>query len=78
MAKSPSPVRVADQTPSTVIGTKVVRWYPTAYATAWLAPSRADFERLGLVHFPIFLRFDAEGRLQEVRMGDAAPKEPGF
>ncbi len=49
-----------------------------ARAAAWLAPSRADFERLGLVHFPIFLRFDAEGRLQEVRMGDAAPREPGF
>ncbi len=47
-------------------------------ASAWLAPSRADFERLGLVHFPIFLRFDAEGRLQEVRMGDAAPSNPGF
>lgn len=49
-----------------------------AHRTAWLAPSRADFERLGLVHFPILLRFDGEGRLTELRMGDAAPEEPGF
>ncbi len=56
----------------------VLKVLEKAHASAWLAPSRADFERLGLVHFPIFLRFDAEGRLQEVRMGDAAPKEPGF
>lgn len=46
--------------------------------TGHLAPSRQDFERLGFVHFPILLRFDAEGRLQEIRMGDAAPTEPGF
>ncbi|MBI3131518.1 MAG: hypothetical protein HYZ13_09350 [Acidobacteria bacterium] len=63
---------------STVEARPVITALEKAFATAWLAPSRADFERMGLVHFPIFLRFDAEGRLLEVRMGDAAPKEPGF
>jgi hypothetical protein len=63
---------------STIEAAPVVKALEKAFATAWLAPSRADFERLGLVHFPIFLRFDPEGRLQEVRMGDAAPTEAGF
>ena len=56
----------------------VVKALEAAHRQAWLAPSRADFERLGLVHFPILMKFDAEGRLAELRMGDAAPEEPGF
>ncbi len=63
---------------STAEAGPVIQALTAAGRTAWLAPSRADFERLGLVHFPILLRFDAEGRLEELRMGDAAPEEPGF
>ncbi len=44
---------------------------------AYFAASRSPFEKLGLVHFPILLRFDAQGQLSEIRMGDAAPKEAG-
>ncbi|HJV89508.1 MAG TPA: hypothetical protein VJ623_04315 [Holophagaceae bacterium] len=75
---------VADPTEATLDEVSTTEAGPVVQAlqrtqdTAWLAPSRADFERLGLVHFPAFLRFDAEGRLVEVRMGDAAPAQPGF
>jgi hypothetical protein len=44
---------------------------------AYFAASRSPFEKLGLVHFPILLRFDAKGQLSDIRMGDAAPKEAG-
>ena len=63
---------------STAEAGPVLKALEAAHRTAWLAPSRADFERLGLVHFPILLRFDPQGRLTELRMGDAAPEEPGF
>lgn len=49
----------------------------TANRTARLAASRGPFERLGLVHFPILITFDGQGRVQRIRMGDAAPGEPG-
>lgn len=63
---------------STMEAAPVLKALQGSSLTAHLAPSRADFERLGLVHFPILLRFDGQGRLTEVRMGDAAPSEPGF
>ena len=41
--------------------------------TAWFAPSRAAFEALGLVWFPILVELNAAGGIQAIRMGDAAP-----
>lgn len=43
---------------------------------AWFAPSREDMERLGLAWFPILITLDERGRLQDIRMGDAAPDHP--
>ncbi len=63
---------------STLEAAPILKALAGSSLTGHLAPSRRDFERLGLVHFPILLRFDTEGRLTEVRMGDAAPQEPGF
>jgi hypothetical protein len=63
---------------STLEAAPILKALTGSSLTGHLAPSRRDFERLGLVHFPILLRFDGEGRLLEVRMGDAAPSEPGF
>lgn len=44
--------------------------------SAQLAPSRAAFEALSLVWFPILIELDAKGNLQSIRMGDAAPDRP--
>jgi hypothetical protein len=44
--------------------------------SAFLAPSAAAFERLGLVWFPILIELDSKGNLRSVRMGDAAPAKP--
>lgn len=44
--------------------------------SAWFAPSRAAFGQLGLVWFPILIQLDADGQVQSVRMGDAAPGAP--
>jgi hypothetical protein len=44
--------------------------------TAYFAPSRAAFEGLGLAWFPILMDLDAQGGIQGVRMGDAAPERP--
>jgi hypothetical protein len=49
-----------------------------ARRTALFAASRTPFERLGLVYFPILMRFDGQGRVLDIRMGDAAPTEPGL
>ena len=43
---------------------------------AWFAPSRAALEPLGLLWFPVLVDLDGEGRIQSVRMGDAAPTRP--
>ncbi len=43
---------------------------------AWFAPSRAAFEAFGLIHFPILIDLDGEGRIRRIRMGDAAPDHP--
>jgi len=40
--------------------------------TACLAPSRPPLESLALVYFPIDLRMNVAGRIQSIRMGDAA------
>lgn len=44
--------------------------------TARFAPSRAAFEALGLAWFPILIDLDAQGNVQAIRMGDAAPRNP--
>jgi hypothetical protein len=44
--------------------------------SAQLAPSRAAFENLSLVWFPILIELDGKGNLQSIRMGDAAPERP--
>lgn len=44
--------------------------------SAFFAPSRAAFESLGLVWFPILIELDAQGDLRAIRMGDAAPRRP--
>ncbi|MFN8010419.1 MAG: hypothetical protein U0P81_03350 [Holophagaceae bacterium] len=43
---------------------------------AWFAASRAPFEALGLMYFPLQIDLDVEGRVQRIRMGDAAPLAP--
>jgi hypothetical protein len=47
-----------------------------AHRQALFAASRHAFEKMGLVHFPILLRFDGRGTVVEILMGDAAPKGP--
>lgn len=44
--------------------------------TAHLAASRKPFEELALVYFPVELRVDAQGRVADIRMGDAARVQP--
>lgn len=44
--------------------------------TAHFAPSRGAFEALGLAWFPILIDLDAQGHVQAIRMGDAAPEKP--
>ncbi|HEU4951895.1 MAG TPA: hypothetical protein VFT46_08070 [Holophagaceae bacterium] len=41
--------------------------------TAWFAAARGEWEAVGLGWFPILVDLDAEGRVQSVKMGDAAP-----
>jgi len=48
----------------------------TAGRAAQFAPSRVAFERLGLAWFPALIELDASGRVQAIRMGDAAPERP--
>ncbi len=43
---------------------------------AWFAASRAPFETLGLMYFPLQIDLDGEGRVRRIRMGDAAPLKP--
>jgi len=43
---------------------------------AHFAPSRPAFERLGLSWFPILMELDAQGAVQSIQMGDAAPRRP--
>ncbi|WLT32774.1 hypothetical protein [Geothrix sp. PMB-07] len=40
------------------------------------APSRAAFEKLGLLWFPILIVLNGKGDIQSIRMGDAAPQKP--
>ena len=47
-----------------------------AKGLAYFAPSKADFESLGLVFFPIHLELDAKGAITEIRMGDAVLSSP--
>ena len=44
--------------------------------SAFFAPSRAAFEYLGLVWFPILIELDGKGNIKAIRMGDAAPEKP--
>ena len=44
--------------------------------SAFFAPSRAAFERLGLAWFPILIELDGQGAIRAIRMGDAAPYRP--
>lgn len=44
--------------------------------TGYLASSRAPFERLALVYFPVEMEVDAQGRVAAIRMGDAARVQP--
>ncbi len=53
----------------------VERLRPTG-RTAFFAPSRAAFEKLGLAWFPILIDLDAKGTIGAIRMGDAAPGRP--
>jgi hypothetical protein len=43
---------------------------------AWFAAGRDQFQAFGLQYFPILIELDAEGRIQAIRMGDAAPEKP--
>jgi hypothetical protein len=48
----------------------------SAGRSAFFAPSRPAFERLGLVWFPILIELDDQGAIRAIRMGDAAPERP--
>jgi len=48
----------------------------TANRRAWFAAGRDQFQGLGLQFFPILIELDPEGRIQAIRMGDAAPERP--
>lgn len=45
---------------------------PQDAARIYLAPVRSELMRFGLAFFPLVLELDGEGRVQRVRMGDAA------
>lgn len=40
---------------------------------AWFAPSKAEWEAVGLSWFPILITLDKDGAVARVQMGDAAP-----
>ncbi len=50
--------------------------FQAAGRRAFLAPSQADMERLGLLWFPALVVLDQQGFLKDIRMGDAAPDRP--
>lgn len=54
----------------------LARRFTAAGRKAWFAASRKPFEDYGLMHFPILIELDGEGRIQGIRMGDAAPARP--
>ena len=57
-------------------GQALVERLRPAGRSAFFAPSRTAFERLGLVWFPILIELDGKGNLRAIRMGDAAPEKP--
>jgi len=57
-------------------GTAISMSIAMAKGQAYFAPSRADFEALGLVFFPILIELDSKGAIKDIRMGDAAPPRP--
>ncbi|MBL0211931.1 MAG: hypothetical protein IPQ13_13630 [Holophagaceae bacterium] len=57
-------------------GTSLSATLTIAQRQAYFAPSRTDFETLGLVFFPILIELDPKGAIQGIRMGDAAPPKP--
>ncbi|MBL0311227.1 MAG: hypothetical protein IPP78_00660 [Holophagaceae bacterium] len=57
-------------------GTGISKRLAAAKGLAYLAPSRTEFESLGLVFFPIIIELDSKGAIQSIRMGDAAPQTP--
>lgn len=48
----------------------------SAKGQAYFAPSRAEFEEFGLVFFPILIKLGPDGTVQDILMGDAAPRMP--
>ena len=57
-------------------GTSISSNLSMAKGHAYFEPSRAEFEPFGLVFFPILIELDLKGRIQHIRMGDAAPPRP--
>ena len=57
-------------------GTALSMSVAMARGQAYFAPSRADFEAVGLVFFPILIELDSTGAIKDIRMGDAAPPRP--
>lgn len=57
-------------------GRALAERFRRAGLTGHLASSRAPFEALALVFFPVELRVDAQGRIAWIRMGDAARVQP--
>lgn len=57
-------------------GTTLSARVAAAKGRAYFAPSRTEFEALGLVFFPILIDLDAKGAIQGIQMGDAAPRRP--
>ena len=61
-----------EQSAGTLISTSVA----LAKGQSYYAPSRADFEALGLVFFPILIELDPKGAIKDIRMGDAVLPRP--
>lgn len=57
-------------------GTPLSATLAAARRQAYFAPSRAEFEALGLVLFPALIELDPKGAITDIRMGDAAPPWP--
>lgn len=59
-----------------VAGEKISASVAMAKGLAYFAPSRTEFETLGLVFFPILIELDSKGEIKDIHMGDAAPPRP--
>lgn len=58
------------------VGERLSKQVESAGGKAYFAPSRKDLESVGFTLFPLLIELGEGGKIQSIRMGDAAPKTP--